>query len=139
MRMFTIPIVLLTSIFSLPLHAGEDPCVTHNTAFQAGESITYKIYYIVAGVYAGAGDAVFSSALDQAYGKTVYHVTGSGKTNNLFDDFFKVRDKYESYIDTATLQPYKFIRNVSEGGHTTYENVTFNKVTHIALTNRGVF
>jgi len=139
MKIFTIAFVLLSTALSLPLHAGEDPCTTRNTAFQAGESITYKIYYRVAGVYAGAGEATFTSALDQVYGKPVYHVTGSGKTNSLFDDFFKVRDKYESYIDTTTLQPYKFIRNVNEGGHTTYENVTFNKATNTALTNKGVF
>jgi hypothetical protein len=139
MKIFTIAFVLLSTALSLPLLAGEDPCTTHNTAFQAGESITYKIYYRVAGVYAGAGEAVFTSALDQLYNKPVYHVTGSGKTNSLFDDFFKVRDKYESYIDTTTLQPYKFIRNVNEGGHTTYENVTFNKATNTALTSKGVF
>jgi len=139
MKALSVILVLSVSILCVPLHTGADPCAEHNNAFQSGESITYKIYYRVAGVYATAGEAVFTSALAQLSGKTVYHVTGSGKTNGLFDGFFKVRDKYESYIDTATLQPYKFIRNVSEGSHVTYENVTFNKATNTALTNKGVF
>jgi hypothetical protein len=49
-----------------------DPCAERNNAFQSGESITYKIYYRVAGVYAGAGEAVFTAALAQLSGKTVY-------------------------------------------------------------------
>ena len=72
-------------------------------------------------------------------GKPVYHVTGDGKTYSFFDNFFKVRDKYETYIDTATLQPLKFIRNVSEGSYKKYENVSFNKTAHTAITNSGVF
>lgn len=139
MRIFTTALVLLSTALSVPLLAGEDPCETRNYAFQAGESITYKVYYKIAGVYVGAGEAVFSSSLDHVNGKTVYHVVGDGKTYGFYDNFFKVRDKYESFIDTSTLQPYKFVRNVYEGGHKTYENVTFNKATNTALTDQGVF
>ncbi|MBP7316230.1 MAG: DUF3108 domain-containing protein, partial [Chitinophagaceae bacterium] len=46
---------------------------------------------------------------------------------------------YESYIDTATMQPLKFIRNVNEGGHKIYQNITFNKTTNTAVTNDGVY
>ncbi|HLY71990.1 MAG TPA: DUF3108 domain-containing protein [Puia sp.] len=139
MKIFTTAFILLSTFLPLPFKTGLDDCVTHNNAFQAGESITYKVYYKVAGVYVGAGEAVFSSSLDQINGKPVYHVVGDGKTYSFYDNFFKVRDKYESYIDTGSLQPYKFVRNVNEGGHKTYENVTFNKSTNTALTNQGVF
>ena len=53
--------------------------------------------------------------LEDLNGKPVYHVTGDGKTYSFYDNFFKVRDKYETFIDTSNLQPLKFIRNVSEG------------------------
>jgi hypothetical protein len=72
-------------------------------------------------------------------GKPVYHIVGDGKSYPFYDNFFKVRDKYETYIDTATLQPYRFIRNVYEGGYKKYENVTFNKATNSAVTNQGVY
>ncbi|HEY2348301.1 MAG TPA: DUF3108 domain-containing protein, partial [Puia sp.] len=78
-------------------------------------------------------------AMEELGGKPVYHVTGAGKNYSFLDNFFKVRDKYESYIDTATLQPLKFIRNVSEGSYRKYENVSFNKTAHTAITNSGVF
>jgi hypothetical protein len=37
------------------------------------------------------------------------------------------------------MQPYKFIRNVDEGGYKTYENVSFIKSANTAITNEGVF
>jgi uncharacterized protein DUF3108 len=111
----------------------------HNTAFKAGESITYKVYYTLAGVYAAAGECTFNTALERFQGKDVYHVVAEGKTYPFYDKFFRVRDKYESYIDTGNLQPYKFIRDVDEGGYKTYENVTFVKAAHTAITNSGVY
>jgi len=123
----------------LPLKDGGEFCGLPNQAFQAGESITFKVYYTLAGVYIAAGEATFTVALEELGGKSVYHVTGAGKNYSFLDNFFKVRDKYESYIDTATLQPLKFIRNVSEGSYRKYENVSFNKTAHTAITNSGVF
>jgi hypothetical protein len=50
-----------------------------------------------------------------------------------------VRDRYESYIDTATLLPQKFIRNVDEGGYKIYNNVSFNQTANTAVSTNGVF
>lgn len=139
MRVFiTICILLLTGL-SLPLKADDDFCGVHNTAFQAGETITYKVLYKLANVYVGAGEAVFSNTLERMNGRDVYHIVGDGKTYSFYDKFYRVRDRYESYIDTATLQPYKFIRNVNEGGYKTYENITFVKSTNTAVTTEGVY
>ena len=123
-----------------PSQPGEEFCRNlHNTAFKAGESITYKVYYTLAGVYAAAGECTFNTSLERFQGKDVYHVIAEGKTYPFYDKFFRVRDKYESYIDTGNLQPYKFIRDVDEGGYKTYENVTFVKAAHTAITNSGVY
>ena len=79
MRLFTTIFVLLSTALSLPLKAGDEFCGTGNTAFQAGESITFKVFYTLAGVFVGAGEAVFSSSLENINGKPVYHITGDGK------------------------------------------------------------
>lgn len=116
-----------------------DFCGIRNTSFKAGEQITLKVFYALAGAHIGAGEATFTTTLTQLQNKPVYHIVGEGKTYSFYDSFFKVRDKYETYIDTATLQPYRFIRNVSEGGYKKYENVTFNKTANTAVTNKGVY
>ena len=122
-----------------PSRPFDDFCGIRNTSFLGNEQITLTVYYNVAGVYVNAGTATFTSAIEKLSGKTVYHITGEGKTNPSYDWIYKVRDKYETFIDTATMQPLKFIRNVNEGGYKKYENVTFNRSANTAVTTQGVF
>ncbi len=133
-------VVLLFILVSFtPNETGDDFCGIKNTSFQAGESVTMRVFYNAAGIYIGAGDATFTTTLERFNGKTAYHCVGDGKTFSFFDNFFKVRDRYESYIDTATMLPMKFIRNVDEGGYKIYNNVTFNHTANTAVSTNGIF
>ena len=71
-------------------------CGIKNTAFKEGEVITMKVFYNSMGIYIGAGEATFTSSLERFNGKTVYHCVGEGKSYSFFDNFFKVRDRYET-------------------------------------------
>ena len=140
MKKFTRLVLLMVALFSVSFTPYDnDFCGITNTAFQAGEVVTMKVYYSTLGAYIGAGEATFTTTLERFNGKPVYHAVGTGKTYSFFDNFFKVRDRYESYIDTATLLPYKFIRNVDEGGHKIYNNVSFNQKENTAVSTNGVF
>lgn len=114
-------------------------CGITNTAFNSGEVVNMTVFYSTLGAYVGAGDATFTTKLERFNGKAAYHVVGTGKTFPFFDNFFKVRDRYESYIDTTTMLPIKFIRNVDEGGHKIYNNVTFSHGTKTAVSTNGAF
>lgn len=132
--LFTLFLVMLT----IRLSAVDEFCGIRNSAFQNGESITFKVFYNVVGLYVDAGTAIFTAGLEQMNAKPVYHVVGVGNSNSSYDWIFKVRDRYESYIDTATLQPYKFIRNIDEGGYKKYENISFNHIAGTAISTQGV-
>ncbi len=119
-------------------HKG-DFCGLKNNAYKNGETVKMTVYYSTLGAYIGAGDATFTTTLERFNGKPVYHAVGVGNTYPFFDNFYKVRDRYESYIDTNTLLPIKFIRNVDEGGFKIYNNVTFNQTTNTAVSTNGVF
>jgi hypothetical protein len=123
---------------TIPAQA-DDFCGITNTAFQAGEQVTFHVFYKVIGTYTHAGTAVFTNTLETFNNRPVYHIVGEGKTKSSYDWIYRVRDKYETYIDTATLQPLKFIRNINEGGYKKYETITFNKTAKSAVTNSGVF
>ena len=132
--------LLAVMAFSMKAEAPyQEVCSIKNTAFKAGEKVTLSVYYAVAGIYVDAGTATFTNTFETLNSKPVYHIVGEGKTNSSYDFLFKVRDKYETYIDTATMQPLKFIRNVNEGGHKIYQNVSFNKTANTAVTTDGVF
>ncbi|MBL7765925.1 MAG: DUF3108 domain-containing protein [Chitinophagaceae bacterium] len=102
-----------------------DFCGIRNTSSRSGERLTYKVYYTLAGVYVPAGEAIFSNQVEMLQKKPVYHVTGFGRTYSSYDWIYKVRDTYESYIDTTTLLPYQFIRTVNEGGKHDIDRTTF--------------
>lgn len=134
------PILILTLFFiSVKLSAGDEFCGIRNRSFQSGEQISIVVFYNALGVYVNAGTATYNVTSEKLNNKPVYHVIGTGVTNSSYDWIFKVRDRYESYIDTATLKPYKFIRNVQEGGYKKYENVTFNHNANTALSTDGVY
>jgi len=83
----------------------QDHCAMRNTAFLAGEKIVMTVYYAVAGIYVNAGTATFTNSLETLNNKPVYHIVGDGRSNSSYDVLYKVRDRYETYIDTTTLQP----------------------------------
>lgn len=130
---------ILILLLAFSTKAGDEFCGVRNTAFNAGETITMKVYYTTLGMYVGAGEAVFTTTLEKFNGKIVYHCTGTGSSYSFFDNFFKVRDKYETYIDTTTMLPVKFVRNVDEDGHKIYNNVTFNHSAGTAVSTNGVY
>lgn len=120
-------------------HTGDDFCGIVNRTFISGERINFKVFYSVVGIYLEAGSAQFSLNREILNNKPVYHVIGDGYSNPRYDWIFKVRDRYETYIDTMSLKPYKFVRNVDEGGYKKYENVTFNHSAGTAVTTNGTF
>ena len=135
-RIIAIVALLLISIAS---YAQNDFCGIKNTSFKEGERLVFKVYYNMGAIWVGAGYATFNTTLEDLNGRKVYHVVGDGKTMKSYEWFYKVRDKYETYIDVETMLPAKFIRNVDEGGFKIYNNVTFNQNIGQAISTKGVY
>lgn len=121
-------------VSTLPVTAQDKFRTIKNEAFKAGEILQYRIHY----GFMDAGEAVLEvkEQLQPMGTRKCYHVVGTGKTKGAFDWFFKVRDRYESYIDTESLMPWVFIRRVDEGGYTINQNVTFNHYKNTATSDK---
>jgi len=100
-----------------------EPRTIKNGAFKAGEKLTYRIHY----GFMDAGEAVIEIKKSPWTfdGREAFHAVGTGKTLGGFDWFFKVRDRYESYIDKDGIYPYRFIRDVDEGGYKIKQDYVF--------------
>ncbi len=131
--------VMLVTAIHPAAKADNDFCNTKNTSFQEGEKLFFKVFYNMGSIWIGAGLASFNAGMEEMNGKKVYHITGDGVTLKSYEWFFKVRDKYETYIDAETLLPVKFVRNVNEGGYKIYNNVTFNQAIGQAVSTNGVY
>jgi hypothetical protein len=124
-------LVLFTSVFlsgtafqSQTNHSPEAFIPKKNNAFKKGEVLTYRLHY--GAIDAGVATLEVTQEEREFGGRPTFHVVGIGKSTGAFDWFFKVRDRYESYIDQEALVPMAFIRKVDEGGYKINQNYVYN-------------
>ena len=117
----------LLIIFSLVLM--QSAFAQSESAFDTGEWFKFRMSY---SGWMKAGEATLKVNEDVINGKQVYHVVGKGKTTGAIKWFFKVKDRYESYFDKQKLVPYRFIRNINEGGHTKDIEIDFDQTNNKA-------
>jgi len=96
---------------------------TKVNAFKKGEWLKFKISY---SNFLNAGNATMEVRETTNNGNAVFHVVGKGKTTGVISWFFKVKDNYQSYFYKETLQPYRFIRKINEGGYTKDKEILFD-------------
>jgi len=105
---------------------------SEKSAFKSGEWFKFKMSY---SGWMKAGEATMKINEKLLNNKSVYHVVGKGKTTGPVGWFFKVKDRYESYFDMQTGLPYKFIRDIDEGGHTKKLEIEFDQENQKAYIN----
>lgn len=98
-------------------------------AFDTGEWFKFRIHY---GMFT-ASYATLQVQDGLVNGKEMYHIKGRGKSTGLLSLFFKVDDDYQTYFDKTTGNPQRFIRKISEGGHTKDVQIDFNHQKKTAL------
>ena len=65
--------------------------------------------------------------------RSTMHVVGKAKSLGTFNWFFKVEDRYETYIDEEAVLPWKFVRHVREGGYKLDRGITFDQFNSKAV------
>ena len=133
-------LVVFLNLIILPgyLIAQNDICTIKNTSFKNNEQLVFRVYYNVGFVWINAGNVHFTTNLEDINGRKAYHITGDGKTAKSYI-FFKVNDKYETYIDKETMLPVRFVRNVNEGGFKINQDVSFNHKKGQAVSNKKTY
>jgi len=105
--------------------------IKHN-AFKSGEKLEYRLHYGL--INAGTAKLEVSKLDNKISGREVYHIVGSGKTKGAFDWVFKVRDRYETFLDVEGVFPWVFVRDINEGGYKKHQTYKFaqskNKVNN---------
>ena len=102
------------------------------SSYDVGEWFRFEMSY---SGWMKAGEATLTVNESMYKNKPVYHVVGKGWTTGAIKWVFKVEDRYESYIDKRTNMPYKFIRDIDEGGHTKNIEIEFDQEKNKAYVN----
>lgn len=114
----------LLLILVLGCSVAQEPSKTKDVAFKAGEQLEYKLKY---GFFTAAEAHIkVEETVNKFNGNPAFHIIADGNTAGTFDVFYKVRNRYESYIDKQTLLPYFYTENRHEGGYNHADKVTFD-------------
>jgi hypothetical protein len=134
MKIYILALLMLvgfTKVFS------QQVSKTNEVAFQAGEQITYKLKY---GFFTAAEAVVKveNSAL-KFNGHPALHIVADAKTAGTFNLLYKVRNKYETFINPQTLLPYYYSENRQESKYRHSDKVTFDHDKSIITADKGKF
>lgn len=131
MKKLTLTMMALAALFAShakEIEIEEDGTTTpfkkiENKAFKPGEKLVYRLTY----GFMDAGEATLTvdETEKEVRGRKLWRVRGIGKTISAFEWFYKVNDRYESYMDAEGLFPWLFVRRVNEGGYIINQDYTF--------------
>ena len=117
-------VIIIAFVFAVNICSAQ--CANKNIAFKNGEKLTFQIYYNWGFIWLNTGVLYFTtdSLTIGRYG--VYHLKGHGYSYKEYDWFYKVRDTYESYVETESFLPLRFWRDTYEGGYKAKEKYKFD-------------
>lgn len=113
--------------------ANQDPCQINNDVFEAGESVTYKLYYNWNFVWLPAGEVTFK--VEETTSE--YHLIAIGKSYKSYEWFYRVRDRYDTYVDKETLLPRLSQKTLEEGRYRLYDKTELDQANGKATSWRG--
>ena len=105
------------------------------TAFKKGEFLRFDVSY----GYFDTAEATLEikETSKQINWRKTMHIVGKGWSKGALSWFFKVEDRYESYIDEEAILPWRFIRHVREGGYELDRKISFNQYSNKATVTQN--
>ncbi|MDG5800491.1 DUF3108 domain-containing protein [Marinilabiliaceae bacterium ANBcel2] len=120
-------LLLIFLIFNSFTVISDQPCLGNHISFAPGETVYYDAFYNWRFVWLRAGNVTFTLEESQWRGDPAWHIKAKGITRSAYDRLFRVRDSFEVYIDTLSLEPFEFNRYTNEGGYTAHHHYIFNR------------
>ncbi len=109
--------------------------IEHN-AFKVGERLLYDVKY----QFLKVGEAEISIPEIVDYnGRKCYHAIFRVWSLPFFSIFYKVDDRYESYIDVEGIFPWRFEQRIREGRYKRDFYAEFDHINLLARTPEGVY
>ena len=116
---------------------GQELLSVKEPVFQVGEQLGYKLRY---GFITAAEANIRVESTDVKFdNKPVYHLVAEGRTAGTFNVFYKVRNRYDSYIDQKDLSPYLYTESIREANYRRSDKARFYQDQKKIVSNKGTF
>lgn len=128
-------------LFAMILFAGNSVAqgldYLNTSTFKEGETLKYKLKY---GFITAAEATIKVLTTDVKFNnKPTYHLMAHGSTSGTFDIFYKVRNRYDSYIDKNDYTPYLYTENIRENKYRRSDKVRFYQNERKIVGKKGTF
>lgn len=108
-----------------------------NLVFKGGEKLIFEVHYKWGIINADVAKATVKVDTATLNGKKVFHASIYGKTQKMYNSFFRVSENLQSWFTRDGLKPMQFTRTAREGGYTCTNHYTYVRTPgneHIAAT-----
>jgi len=130
-------LVIMISFSPFVVFAQDSVRNINNEAFRVGERLKYRFYYdawLTGKITAGFGVLEVKDTDTLFNGREVFHIDTEGKSKGMFNWFYKVHDRFDSFVDKEFLAPHYFIRRTREGGFRKDDEYIFNQTENYVVT-----
>lgn len=99
-------------------------CKVYNKSFQAGEELTYDLYFKYGILNPKAGESTLKTISERYNNKDAYKMSLTAKSSGVVNSIFSINDTLSARM-TKDLVPLAFHKDAEEGGDHTIENMTY--------------
>lgn len=132
-----ISFLVLLVVFSYKISHSQEIAYLGTSSFNPGEVLKYKLKYGF--VTAAEASLKVLNTTVKFDDKPTYHLLVQGKTTGTFDIFYKVRNRYDSYIDKESFTPFLYTENVQEENYRRADKARFYQDDKKIVANKGTF
>ncbi len=100
-------------------------CFSIQAQVKSGERLVFAGSYEMKGLMTNIAQVTMKTATMQTSKSSYLHLSLEMATFSKWDNYFKIRDLYESFVNPTSLKPALYKRNIYEGGYTKSEKYTF--------------
>ena len=97
-----------------------------NNAINSGEKLVYTASYNMSGILNDLAQVTLETSTVKTSKATLLKLKTTAATYSKWDNFFKIRDLYETYVNPKNLTPYLHTRDINEGNYYKYMKYTFS-------------
>ncbi|SDH30624.1 DUF3108 domain-containing protein [Winogradskyella thalassocola] len=119
------PLIFLFFIFSTI------NSIAQNTTIAAGEKLVFSASYNMSGLLTDIAEVKMETSEVSTSKNTLLRLKCTATSYKNWDNFFKIRDLYESYVNPKTLTPYLYKRDINEGGYYKFMQYKYNHLSKL--------
>lgn len=97
---------------------------SQNNTIAAGEKLTFTASYNMSGLMTDLAQVTMETKEVKTSKSTLLRLRCKAQTYSKWDNFFKIYDIYETYVNPKNLTPYLHKREINEGGY--YKKMQYN-------------